>query len=94
MKRGLTPPPKRSPKPNACLPSGGTLTPPARRRAARRQAVDRYEAARAAELLEWAEACAEMDAHKERMVAATRARLAEAEAEYAADESRWSVARC
>jgi citrate lyase beta subunit len=39
--------------------------------------VDRYEAARAAELLEWARACAEMDAHKERMVAATRARLME-----------------
>jgi citrate lyase subunit beta/citryl-CoA lyase len=36
--------------------------------------VDCYEAARAAELLEWAEACAEMDAHKERMVAATRER--------------------
>jgi citrate lyase beta subunit len=41
--------------------------------------VDRYEAARAAELLEWAQACAAMDAHKERMVAATRARLASAE---------------
>ncbi len=39
--------------------------------------VDRYEAARASELLEWARACADMDAHKERMVAATRARLAE-----------------
>jgi citrate lyase subunit beta/citryl-CoA lyase len=39
--------------------------------------VDRYEAARAVELLEWAAACAEMDAHKERMVAATRARLAQ-----------------
>jgi citrate lyase subunit beta/citryl-CoA lyase len=39
--------------------------------------VDRYEVARAAELLEWAVACAEMDAHKERMVAATRARLAQ-----------------
>jgi citrate lyase subunit beta / citryl-CoA lyase len=39
--------------------------------------VDRYEAARAAELLEWAEACAEMDARKERMVAAARARLSQ-----------------
>jgi citrate lyase subunit beta/citryl-CoA lyase len=37
--------------------------------------IDRYEAARAGELLEWAEACAEMDAHKERMVAAARARF-------------------
>ena len=37
--------------------------------------VDRYEAARAAELVEWAAACAEMDDRKERMVAATRARL-------------------
>jgi citrate lyase subunit beta/citryl-CoA lyase len=37
--------------------------------------VDRYEALRAAELLEWAAACAEMDARKERMVAATRTRL-------------------
>jgi citrate lyase beta subunit len=36
--------------------------------------VDRYEAARAAELLEWAKACAEMDARKERMVAETRGR--------------------
>ena len=40
--------------------------------------VDRYEAARAAELLEWARACAEMDAHKERMVAQARARAADA----------------
>jgi citrate lyase subunit beta/citryl-CoA lyase len=38
--------------------------------------IDRYEAARAAELLEWAAACAEMDSHKERMVAQTRARQA------------------
>lgn len=34
--------------------------------------IDRYEAARATELLEWAVACAEMDAHKERMVARAR----------------------
>jgi citrate lyase subunit beta / citryl-CoA lyase len=38
--------------------------------------VDRYEAARAAELLAWAVACAEMDAHKERQVAQTRGRQA------------------
>jgi len=36
-------------------------------------AVDRYEAARAAELIEWAEACAEKDAYKARMVQETRA---------------------
>jgi citrate lyase subunit beta/citryl-CoA lyase len=40
------------------------------------QLVDRYEAARAAELLDWATACAEMDARKHDMVAQTRARLA------------------
>ncbi|MDQ6673801.1 MAG: aldolase/citrate lyase family protein [Chloroflexota bacterium] len=42
--------------------------------------VDRYAAAQATELLEWAVACAEMDAHKERMVARARARQAEAPA--------------
>lgn len=36
--------------------------------------VDRYEAARAEELLSWAAACAEKDAHKARMVQQTRAR--------------------
>jgi hypothetical protein len=40
------------------------------------QTIDRYEAARAAELLDWAAACAEMDAHKEQMVAQARARQA------------------
>jgi citrate lyase subunit beta/citryl-CoA lyase len=40
--------------------------------------VDRYEAARAAELLDWAALCAEMDAHKARMVEQTRARQAAA----------------
>jgi citrate lyase beta subunit len=40
--------------------------------------VDRYEAARATELLEWAALCADMDAHKERMVEQTRARQAAA----------------
>jgi citrate lyase subunit beta/citryl-CoA lyase len=42
--------------------------------------VDRYEAARARELLEWAVACAEMDAHKEHMVALARARESAASA--------------
>ena len=36
--------------------------------------VDRYEAARAEELIEWAAACAEKDAHKARMMEQTRAR--------------------
>jgi hypothetical protein len=36
--------------------------------------VDRYEAERAEELLDWAEACAAMDAHKERMLADARGR--------------------
>src|ERR1700704_2817444 len=36
--------------------------------------IDRYEAARSKELLEWAALCAEMDAHKQRMVDQTRAR--------------------
>jgi len=37
------------------------------------QVVDRYEASRAAELIDWAAACAEKDAYKARMVAQTRA---------------------
>jgi hypothetical protein len=36
------------------------------------QVVDRYEAARAEELIDWAAACAEKDAYKERMVQQTR----------------------
>jgi citrate lyase subunit beta / citryl-CoA lyase len=40
--------------------------------------VDRYEAARAAELLEWAALCADMDAHKAHMVGQTHARQAAA----------------
>ena len=40
--------------------------------------VDHYEAARAAELLEWSGLCAAMDAHKERMVEQTRAHQAAA----------------
>jgi citrate lyase subunit beta/citryl-CoA lyase len=40
--------------------------------------VDRYEAARAAEVLEWAALCADMDAHKAHMVGQTQARQAAA----------------
>jgi citrate lyase beta subunit len=36
------------------------------------QVVDRYEAARAEELIDWAAACTEKDAYKERMVQQTR----------------------
>ena len=36
--------------------------------------VDRYEAARAQELIEWAAACVEKDAHKARMREQTLAR--------------------
>src|SRR5579859_5149028 len=38
--------------------------------------VDQYEAARARELLDWAAACADMDARKDRMVARARAQQA------------------
>ncbi|HLZ21165.1 MAG TPA: aldolase/citrate lyase family protein [Ktedonobacterales bacterium] len=38
--------------------------------------VDRYEAARARELLDWAAACAAMDAHKQRAVSRAQARRA------------------
>jgi citrate lyase subunit beta / citryl-CoA lyase len=40
------------------------------------QVVDRYEADRARDLLEWAAACAEMDARKQRAIARTQARRA------------------
>jgi citrate lyase beta subunit len=40
------------------------------------QMVDRYEADRARELLEWAAACAEMDARKKRAVVRTQANRA------------------
>jgi citrate lyase beta subunit len=39
------------------------------------QIVDRYEAARAEELIEWAAACAEQDAYKARRVAQTRSSI-------------------
>jgi len=41
--------------------------------------VDRYEVARARELLEWAKACEAMDGHKQRTLARSRARQAAAE---------------
>jgi hypothetical protein len=39
--------------------------------------VDKYEAARAAELLEWSELCAQKDAHKASAQARTRAQEAQ-----------------
>ena len=77
--RGLTPPPEEVTEAEQVLAFWKTLDD-------RQEAegvldgrtIDRYEAARAAELLDWASACAEMDAHKEQMVAQARARLAAA----------------
>ena len=75
MTRGLTPPPEEVAEAERVLTYWNSLD-------ARAEAegllegklVDRYEAARAAELLEWAAACAEMDAHKDHMVTQARAR--------------------
>ena len=75
MTRGLTPPPEEVAEAERVLAFWNTLD-------ARQEAegvldgrtIDRYEAARAAELLDWAAACAEMDAHKEQMVTQARAR--------------------
>jgi len=75
--RGLTPPPEEVAEAEQVLAFWKTLDD-------RQEAegvldgrtIDRYEAARAAELLDWAAACAEMDAHKEQMVAQARARQA------------------
>ena len=75
MTRGLTPPPEEVAEAERVLAFWNTLD-------ARQEAegvldgrtIDRYEAARAAELLDWAAACAEMDAHKEQMVKQARAR--------------------
>ena len=75
MTRGLTPPPEEVAEAERVLTFWNSLD-------ARAEAegllegklVDRYEAARAAELLEWAAACAEMDAHKDHMVTQARAR--------------------
>jgi citrate lyase subunit beta/citryl-CoA lyase len=77
MTRGLTPPPEEVAHAERVLAFWRTLD--ENQQAAGLldgQVVDRYEAARATELLEWSVACAEMDAHKERMVAQTRARQA------------------
>jgi citrate lyase subunit beta/citryl-CoA lyase len=79
MTRGLTPPPEEVTAAERVLAFWNTLD-------ARQEAegvldghtIDRYEAERAAELLEWAAACAEMDAHKEHMVDQARARQAAA----------------
>jgi citrate lyase subunit beta/citryl-CoA lyase len=76
--RGLTPPPDEVEEAERVLAFWKTL---GERQEAQGElpdgkVVDRYEAARASELLEWAAACGEMDAHKEHMVAQARGRQA------------------
>ena len=73
MTRGLTPPPEEVAEAERVLAFWQTLDEHAEAEGLMEgKLVDRYEAARATELLEWAVACAEMDAHKERMVARAR----------------------
>jgi citrate lyase subunit beta/citryl-CoA lyase len=79
MTRGLTPPPEEVAEAERVLAFWNTLD--ARQEAEgllQGKVVDRYEAARAAELLDWSAACAEMDVHKEQMVEQARARQATA----------------
>ena len=79
MTRGLTPPPEEEAEAERVLAFWHTLDEQAEAEGLLDgKIVDRYEAARASELLEWAGACAEMDAHKQRMVAQARARQAAA----------------
>ncbi|HEY2595118.1 MAG TPA: aldolase/citrate lyase family protein [Chloroflexota bacterium] len=78
MTRGLTPPPEEVAEARRVLDYWSELDADGEAEGVLDgKPVDRYEAARAAELLEWSQACAAMDARKERMVAATRARLSE-----------------
>jgi citrate lyase subunit beta/citryl-CoA lyase len=75
--RGLTPPPEEVAAAEQVLAFWKTLDDRQEAEGVLNgQTIDRYEAARAAELLDWAAACAEMDAHKEQMVAQARARQA------------------
>jgi citrate lyase subunit beta/citryl-CoA lyase len=75
MTRGLTPPPEEVAEAQRVLEFWRQLDAEGEAEGALDgRPVDRYEAARSAELLEWANACAVMDARKERMVAETRAR--------------------
>jgi citrate lyase subunit beta/citryl-CoA lyase len=75
MNRGLTPPPDEVADAQRVLAHWNTLDDNGEAEGMLDgRVVDRYAAARAAELLHWAAACAEMDAHKERMVAQARER--------------------
>jgi citrate lyase subunit beta/citryl-CoA lyase len=77
MTRGLTPPPEEVAEAERVLAFWETLDEHAEAEGVLDgRTIDRYEAARAAELLEWAATCAEMDAHKEHMVAQARVRQA------------------
>jgi citrate lyase subunit beta/citryl-CoA lyase len=78
MNRGLTPPPEEVAEAERVLAFWRTVDEQQEAEGVLDgKVVDRYEAARAAELLEWAAACAAMDAHKARMVAQARARQAQ-----------------
>jgi citrate lyase subunit beta / citryl-CoA lyase len=73
MNRGLTPPPQEVAEAERVLDFWSSLDEQGEAEGVLDgRVVDRYEAARAAELVEWAAACAAMDAHKQRMVAAAR----------------------
>jgi citrate lyase subunit beta/citryl-CoA lyase len=80
MTRGLTPPPEEVAEAEQVLVLWHKLDEAEEAEGVLNgKVVDRYEAARATELLDWAVACAEMDAHKEHMVAQARARQAAAQ---------------
>jgi citrate lyase subunit beta/citryl-CoA lyase len=73
MTRGLTPPPEEVAEAERVLAFWSELDQAqAAEGVLNGKVVDRYEAARATELLDWAVACAEMDAHKARTVAHAR----------------------
>lgn len=73
--RGLTPPPEEVEEAHRILAFSRHLEEKGEAEGLlEAKVVDRYEAARAEDLIEWAAACAEKDAHKARMMAETRAR--------------------
>lgn len=81
MNRGLTPPTEEVAEAERVLAFWNTLDDEGEAEGVLDgKVIDRYEAARARELLEWATACADMDAHKQRMVASARMRQAPSQA--------------
>jgi citrate lyase subunit beta / citryl-CoA lyase len=77
MTRALTPPPEEVAEAERVLAFWNTLDDAEQAEGVLDgKVVDRYEAAHAAELIDWAAACREMDAYKERMVAEARRRQA------------------